>query len=407
MVLLLAVRATAQNVSSPYSILGIGDIENNDYGRYSASGSASVSRREVGFYNFSNPASLTVMPYKAINLDFGLRGRVSKFKLPGADTLTQPTKDFIVKRVTLAFKVTPKIAFAFGLKPYSSVNYKYVISSALNDGNTDLVKSADGSGGLYQSYFSLAKSFGKHLSVGGTASWLFGSLHNSTEYYNTLIDLDVIRTEDKFYNAAGIQGGLQYYSLPGKTWQHTFGLTASAFTKLKGQNTATYTEAGTVIKTPDPTDISFKLPIAVSAGYSIANSGGLSLHVQGSYSKWPTQNLYYPNSFTKDAYSLNAGMEYSNNVKAGSYNIEKFYLGWGVKMEQSYMVINGQQLNDYAVTFGGGKNLSPFLSASASIEAGKRGSAALGQIKENYFQFNIGFTLKDIWYGHKRFGRYN
>lgn len=210
--LLVATNTKAQNVSSPYSILGIGDIENNDYGRYSASGSASVSRREINYYNFSNPASLTVMPYKAINLDFGLRGRVSKFKLPGADTLTQPTKDFIVKRVTLAFKVTPKVAFAFGLKPYSSVNYKYLTSTALNDGNTDLIKSADGSGGLYQSYFSLAKSFGKHFSVGGTASWLFGSLHSTTEYYNSLIALDVIKTEDNFYNAAGILGGLQYYT---------------------------------------------------------------------------------------------------------------------------------------------------------------------------------------------------
>ena len=43
-----AVNGNAQNISSPYSILGIGDIENDDYGRYSASGSAAVSRREKG-----------------------------------------------------------------------------------------------------------------------------------------------------------------------------------------------------------------------------------------------------------------------------------------------------------------------------------------------------------------------
>ncbi|MEI9958396.1 MAG: hypothetical protein WDM90_19300 [Ferruginibacter sp.] len=49
----------AQNVSSPYSILGIGDIESDDYGRYSASGSAAVPGGNPGYYNFSNPASLT------------------------------------------------------------------------------------------------------------------------------------------------------------------------------------------------------------------------------------------------------------------------------------------------------------------------------------------------------------
>ncbi|WP_460556126.1 hypothetical protein [Ferruginibacter profundus] len=405
--LLTAVTAGAQNVSSPYSILGIGDIETNDYGRYSASGSAAISRREAGFYNFSNPASLTVMPYKAINLDFSFRGRVSKFKLPGADTLTLPSKDFIIKRATIAFKVTPTVAFAFGLKPYSSANYKYVTTTALNDGNTDLIKSADGSGGIYQSYFSIAKEYKKHFSVGATASWLFGAMQNTTEYYNTVIGLDVIKNENKFYNAAGLQGGLQYYTKAGKKWQHTVGVTASAFTKLKGQNTTDYTENSTTIKTSDPVNIEFKLPVSFGAGYSIANNSGLSLHLQGSYNKWPAQKLYYQNSYTKDAYGLSAGMEYSKRVSTPDYVIEKYYLGWGVKMEQSYLVINNQHINDYGVSFGGGKNLSRLLSASAGIEIGKRGSSYLNQIKENYVQFHVGLTLKDIWYGTKRFGRYN
>ncbi|MBK9486622.1 MAG: hypothetical protein IPO01_15985 [Chitinophagaceae bacterium] len=59
--LFTAAKTQAQNVSSPYSILGVGDIETNDYGRYSASGGAAVSRREPGSYNFSNPASLTAL----------------------------------------------------------------------------------------------------------------------------------------------------------------------------------------------------------------------------------------------------------------------------------------------------------------------------------------------------------
>lgn len=405
-VLLLFLKGTAQNVSSPYSILGIGDIENNDFGRYSASGSAAVSRREPGFYNFSNPASLTAIPYKVINLDFGFRGRVSKYKLPGADTLTQPSKDFIIKRVTVAFKVTPTLAFAFGLKPYSSSNYQYVTNSSLSAGSTDLTKSADGSGGIYQSYFSLAKSFKKHLSIGGTASWMFGSMQSTTDYFNSQIGLDVTKTENDFYNSAGLQLGLQYYTLPGKKWQQTLGLTASAFTKLKGQNTSSYAEGGTTIKTPDPVDISFKLPITVSAGYSVANSNGISLHLQGTYNKWPTQGLYYQGSYTKDAYGLNAGMEYSKRISTADYTVEKYYVGWGVKMDQSYVVVNNQHINDYAVTFGGGKNLSRAISANASFEVGKRGVATQNQIQENYFQFNIGLTLKDVWFGTKH-GRYN
>ena len=400
-------KTTAQNVSSPYSILGIGDIENNDYGRYNSSGGAAVSRREAGFYNFSNPASLTVMPYKAINLDFAMRGRVSKFKLPGADTLTAPTKDFVIKRATIAFKVTPTTAFAFGLRPFSSVNYKYATGSSINDGNAELLKYTDGSGGINQVYFSYAKEIKKHLSIGATASWLFGALQNSTEYYNPLLGLDIIKTENNFYNAAGIQGGIQYYSLPGKKWQHSFGLTATTYSKLKGENTTDYIESSATLKTLAPVAIQFKMPVTVSAGYTIGNSNGLSLHLQGTYNKWPSQKVNYKNSFTKDAYGLNAGMEYSKRFTAPGISVEKYYVGWGVKMEQSYLVINNQRLTDYAVTFGGGKTISRLISASAGIEIGRKGTASLNQIQENYFQFNVGFTLKDIWFGTKKFGRYN
>ena len=63
------IRLHAQNVSSPYSILGIGDVDTKDFGRYFSSGDASIARRDPSSYNFSNPASLTSLPYKVVNFD--------------------------------------------------------------------------------------------------------------------------------------------------------------------------------------------------------------------------------------------------------------------------------------------------------------------------------------------------
>lgn len=395
----------AQNTSSPYSILGIGDIENDDYGRYSASGSAAVSRRENGYYNFSNPASLTVMNFKSINLDFGFRGRSSRFKVPGADTLTATTKDFIVKRVTLAFKLTPTVAIAAGIKPFSSVNYQYSAIASIADGNAQYLKYTDGSGGIYQTYFSAGKQLNKNLSVGATASWLFGSLQNSTEYYNPGIGLDIIKTENRFFYGAGLQAGVQYYTAPEKKWQHTIGITGTAYTNLKGQHTVDYTENSTAVKTLEAEGIRFKLPLAFTAGYSLKHYSGFSLNLQGSYQKWPVQKLSYSKSFVQDAFSFNAGMEYSRKFK--EVPVENFYLGWGVKMEQSYLLVNNQKLNTFAATVGGGKNISRLISVNGGLEFGKRGKAAANQIQENYFQFSLGITLKDIWLGTKRFGRFN
>lgn len=397
----------AQNVSSPYSILGIGDIENNEYSRYSASGSAAVSRREPGSYNFSNPASLTALPYKTLNFDFGLRGKFSKFRLVGTDTLTATSKDFIIKRVSLAFKVTPKTAFAFGIKPFSTVNFQYIASSSVNDGNADYLKYTDGTGGINQVYFSIANEIKSRLSVGVTASWLFGSLQNSIEYYNPNLGLDIVRNETNFYNSAGLQAGLQYYTAPGKSWQHSFGLTAAAYTGLKGQKTTEYVEYGTTIKTLSPENIRFKMPVSVIAGYSIAHKSGLSFHLQGDYHKWATTKLNYTNTYIKDAYGLHAGFEFSKMISNSKFSWEKFHLAMGIRMEQSYLVINNNHLNDYAITLGAGKNISRFISVNAGLDIGRRGTSSLSQIQENYYQFNIGFTLKNIWFGTRKTGRFN
>lgn len=402
---LLCFGSNAQNVSSPYSVLGIGDIENDDYSRYSATGSAAVSRRENGYYNFSNPASLTVMAYKAINFDFALRGRTSQFKVPGVDTLSATTKDFIVKRITMAFKLTPTVGIAFGLKPFSSVNYQYNTIASIADGSAQYLKYTDGSGGIYQSYFSAARQLNKHISVGATASWLFGSLQSSTSYYNGNIGLDIVKSENKFYYGAGFQAGLQYYTAADKNWKHTLGVTGTAYTKLNGQNTVDYTESGTAIKTLDPEKISFKLPLSVSAGYSAKHSSGIGFHAQGSYQKWPVQKLAYANSFVNNAYGFNAGIEYSHMLKQAP--VESYYLGAGIKMEQSYLLVNKKQLNTYAVAFGGGKNVSRLVSINGGIEVGRRGKYTSNQIQENYFQFSVGITLKDFWFGTKKFGRFN
>ena len=174
--------AGAQNVTSPYSVLGIGDIDTKDFGRYFASGDASLARRDVTSYNFSNPASLTSLPPKVVNFDISMRRRFSNFMVPGQDTSTGITKDFVVKRITLAFQPFAKTGMAFGLNPYSSVNYQYVLNKPILDGNSYYTKNIDGSGGLNQIYYSVARSFGKKFSAGLTASWLFGSLINTTTY---------------------------------------------------------------------------------------------------------------------------------------------------------------------------------------------------------------------------------
>ena len=56
---------------------------------------------------------------------------------------------------------------------------------------------------------------------------------------------------------------------------------------------------------------------------------------------------------------------------------------------------------DYSFSLGGGYNISRAFTMYGGLEVGKRGDVNMGQIKENYTQFVIGVSLKDIWIGPK------
>jgi hypothetical protein len=405
--LLATGTAGAQNVSSPYSLLGIGDIETKTFSRYSATGAA-LARRSAFAYNHANPASLTALPYKTIHFDIATRGRISRFKELNVDTFSMPSMDFVMKRITLAFKPTQRTAFAFGLQPYSSVNYLQFQQQAVLDGNNSYTRLIDGSGGLNQVYFSMGRQYGQRFSAGLTASWLFGSLSEETQYIGNTFNLYLLKKQNTFYYGAGLQGGLQYHSLPNKKWQHQVGLTAAAHTRLNGTLEVTYSEGegNPVITKTVEEDQRFQMPASIGLGYTAVYNNKFTLSAEGQYYNWPYQKVNYTNSYTGSAWRMAAGIEYSKQQKQGNTQTEKYHLGVGFSAESSYLRIKGKQLLDWGFTFGGGMNISRHLSAYSSIELGNRGQRSQGQITESYTQFVVGLALKDLWFGTKRFGRY-
>jgi hypothetical protein len=407
-ILFLSLTARAQNVSSPYSILGIGDVDTKDFGRYFSSGNASIARRDFYGYNFANPASLTALPLKTMHFDMAMRGRSGSYAYPDADTtLGIPSNDFVVKRVSMAFRISPKTGIAFGLKPYSSVNYLYLQDDAILDGNTSYFKLVEGDGGINQFYFSIAKVAGKRFSAGLTASWLFGSLQRTTQYISPSIALNISRKETDFYTGAAFQGGLQYYSLPGKKWKHQVGLTSSISTGLRGELSTIYTEYVDTIKNDRETGRNFKLPVSVGIGYSAVKNDRLTVSVEANYYHWPYQKVNYSRSYSNPSMRISGGFEYAFIKKQGINAVEKGYVGFGLNAENNYLRIKDNPLWDISFSVGGGKNLSRNISVYTGMELGSKGDKKLGQIKERYTQFIIGLTLKEIWVGPRYSRRYD
>lgn len=402
-----------QNVSSPYSMLGIGDMEIKDYGRYFATGSASVSRRDISSYNFTNPASLTSLSFKTMNFDLAFRGRSSTFRSNDSDTATFPSNDFIVKRIALAFKVSENSGIAIGFKPYSSVGYLSMNAAKRSREDLSLASIVDGSGGINQIYASYGYKINKHLSIGITASSLFGSIKEETKYLSNISNLNLQKNKTRQYNGANILGGLQYHSLNKRKWSHLIGFTFSASTELIGVQSVEYSDLSGSL-TNENEDISFKMPYSVSLGYSSILNNVFTFTAEGNYYHWSRQKLEDKRSFTGPSARLSAGIEYSKKEFTWDYRkattgsivsapamSERYYLGWGVSAENSYLYPSNKALWDFSMSFGGGLNVNRKLSLFGGIESGIKGNLKKQQIRENYVQFIMGLTVKEIWIGPK------
>ena len=76
----------------------------------------------------------------------------------------------------------------------------------------------------------------------------------------------------------------------------------------------------------------------------------------------------------------------------------------GFKVEKSYLMLNGQQINDIGISFGVG--LPVYRSASTinmSAEIGKRGTTSNNLIREYYSKLTISINLYDIWFVKRKF----
>lgn len=401
------VPANAQNTTSPYSILGIGDIVHSDYGKYFGSGSSSIARRDVQAFNYSNPASLSSLPYKTMHFDISAMGKFSSLTVikSGIQSATI-SKDFLVKQINIAFKSGKNAGFAFGLRPMSTVNFHQLKKESILNDNTELIKRIEGNGGINQFYFSYGKSLNAKLSLGFSASWLFGTIEQKTSYTSNQLNLGIQKLEQLFYTGGQFMAGIQYHSAMDKKWQQTLGTVVSISSALNGQLVTTYFDNDQELTKKVGPNSPFKLPVTFGLGYTLSYRDRLKISWETKYSNWKKQKLNMANTYTNPSFKIATGLEYSFIKKESMGSYEKGYLSFGINAQNAYFLLNNKQLWDYSITLGFGKNISRNLTIYSGMAIGQRGHSDRQQIQEKYTLFNTGLILKDIWAG-PRFKKYD
>ena len=392
----MSLTSFSQSISSsPYSLYGVGSLYDSNFGYLSSTSSSGMALPSDSFINNLNPASLGFMYQNHFLFDIGGKAIATTYQ---SSSRTEKRNNFQFSHIALAFPVTKNSGFSFSLQPYSSSVFKISnLKLPIADSQEYYYVSAQGSGGLNNLDFSYGYRFGKKLSLGVTATALFG---NTVDERAFLIS-NAITTINKKTNYSGVRATLGAQFKIDSTF--IIASTFKAPTRVKASKIQSVTsiadEVETTVESEQPSDTDdYYMPLEIGFGVSkkFKNNLNATLDYEKSFWNDTKQSELYGNFVNQDRFAL--GFTY--NAKK---NIRKYWdrVGYaaGISYDTGYLEVNKERINN--ASFSIGLNLpidNTFSSLNVSYSYGQKGRIANDLIKENYHKISLNLSLDGIWF---------
>lgn len=410
-------KAEAQDVDAlgsytPYSLYGIGQLEQTTSAINAAMGGIGVGVRDRRYINIRNVASITERDTLAFMLDFGFSSQNSYLKDKNTKTAFNTVN---INNFVFSFPIWKSMAGMVGIMPYSNIGYKFENKETDNELVSqygDIAYQKYGNGSINQLFVGVAANVTKKVSVGVQGIYYFGDLVNHSDViFNSTATLRTLETGwDYEPNGFGVEVGAQYTDkLFGK-----YDVVAGASYRLKGKLSGdvkryayTYDDAlRDTVKFESATQ-KITIPGKLTIGFSIRKPdkwmAGFDFERQGwsdvSFRATPGVE-FTPATST----SYKVGFEYIPNKYDIRYYYKRITYRAGFHYEKSYIKLNGKQINSYGVTLG--VSLPVFRlnnSLNLAAEFGQRGSTKNNLVRENFFNFMVSLNLHDIWFVKPRY----
>lgn len=400
--LLISLHSYSQEgTSSPYSYFGLGKDRFRGTQDQRAMGGLAIEGDSIAM-NLQNPAS-----YSHLRLTAFAIGGTTNFTTMKNETTsekaTRTTIDYLAIGIPMG-----KFGAAIGLKPYSSVGYKFQ-NSFTDDSGYPATKKFTGTGNINNFFGGVSYNINNNFSVGSQFEYNFGTIENEI-----IESHSQIRLSTRENNTAQVKGfnfnlGLLYNKKLSNGLKLNGSFTFSPETKLSVSNsrniaTAAYSSSGTEY-TNDSQDITIPdYKATVPAKYSF----GAGIGKQNSWLVG-AQVILQNNSKLINLSSANTAGSFENaqTYIVGGYFIPKYdsfssYFSRivyraGFRYNKTGLVLYNESINDYGMNFGLGLPLG-VSKIDLGFEFGKTGTTANGLIQENYFNVSVGFSIADKWF---------
>lgn len=414
------------NTNSPFSSLGIGEMNPLTHPIFGALGNVSTALIDSAQLNAENPSSYSFLGKGQPIFSVGLASNFSRFR----EQIKTSSSHFIsLNYLTLGMAVSKRFGVCVGLKPYSSTGY--LLKSNKIKGTDTLNYDYAGSGGFSNAYFGLSfkviHHHRHHVSLGSNLGYIFGTSLNQVTTTLSNATLGGIRDRSLQMNAMNIDLGLSYLYRIASDHDLVLGTTFTPSQSISSiyNNTLIYalntnnvlgndTLNNTIIKgniqTPSTLCFGFKYDFT-KKNKDINNSNkSPQLQVSGEMklTNWNSyiNPLISNNETFQNTIQYGVGFQYAPHYDFldRSKDIHllhrmKYRLG-GIYQTLPW-IDQAVQLTNKAFTFGVGiPIINQFSSSSINLSCllGQRWNGLESSLKENYFSFNFGVNITPASY---------
>ena len=399
--------------SSPYSIYGIGDLNQGNIAFNLGMGGTALGVSYLNQINPLNPAS-----YTSVELTTFTTGINSTFlHLQKTGTSSEITNNASMACIAMAFPIpgSRKWASSFGLVPVSSVGYKISDKSFMPETGKTVRYLYEGSGGLSKFYIGNAYHFNDHFAAGANVAYLFGNIGKTrtVEFSDSLNMLFSRITNNLSLGGIHVDLGMQYTQKVSEHWVLTTGITGSPSLHAAAKYDTLaerykYNSFGLIsvidtVSLSSGNDNAVTLPSYFGFGVSIKNEHWL-IAADFSSRKWSGFSVANKNQGLQNSSRFAAGLEYSANPSSPKHYREQIHYRFGFYRDNTFLELQNYRLKEYGITFGLGL---PFKRAGStlnlSFDLSQRGTLSNGLIQERFVRCNAAFTINDKWFIPRKF----
>ncbi|MDR2971221.1 MAG: hypothetical protein LBU83_04745 [Bacteroidales bacterium] len=410
----LFVLCVAQNdINSPYSGFGIGNISSRTNNVLSAMGGVGYALQNPYYINFKNPASFAAFDSLSFvgDLSFSIINQQLK-----TDNQNQSGTIAHLDYFAIGLPVLRIWRTSAGIMPFSDVGYG-IIEQHKDTIFKTITNKYTGTGGLQLLYWGNAFKVYKGFTIGVNISYLFGTI-NSVNFaeYSTENSFNTMISNFRYLDGIYISGGIQYHATIKEKNHISIGVVYENSIKVWSRENLmilnyfdTYSPNlyfDTIdYKTGKNAEKSIvKLPQIIGGGIAYGYKDRLITSLDLTWQNWKQFRM----SNSKDNLINNLvtafGVQFTPNPTSSKY-YNKINFRLGTRISTGYMLVEDKKISEIGVSFGLGfpiRTLNSRSSVNMMFEYSRLGTINNNLILQNYFKVSFNFILQERWYQRRK-----